>query len=496
MDLSRTPVLIGAGQHTNRIEDPLAAPDPFALLESVARQALSDAGPQSRLPAITHVWVVNSLSLRHTDPAGELARRLGVPDALACYSGIGGAVPQWLVNRAAETVAGGGRPVVLIAGAEALATRKRAMREGVRLPWPKSDGRAETWPPVEDDFGVLSAEVDHGLAVPTHMYALIETAVAAAMGRGPEEHLTSMARLMARFNAVAAENPVSWFPTPRRAEELSDPTGDNRWICWPYPKLMNAVMDVDMAAAVLVTDAQTAREAGLASDDVAYVHGWADAKDVWYVSQRPSLADSPAIAECGRTALSMAGVDLGDVTAFDLYSCFPSAVEVSMRALGIGSDDDRPLTLTGGLPYHGGPGNNYVTHAVANTLRRARDAADEIVLVHGNGYYLTKHGVGVYSSQPPAVPPEPDHGTQERVDASAAPVAFDATATGRGRVVAYTVPYERDGTPASGIVLAEIGATRTLAIADEELTTALANDIAVGSSIDVTAAEPRNTASQ
>ncbi len=494
IDLSRTPVLVGAGQHTNRIEDPLAAPDPFTLLETVARAAAADAGDPGLLGRLTHVWLVNSLSLRHPDPAGELARRLGATPGEARYSGVGGAMPQWLVNRASELVLRGERPLVLVSGVEALATLKRAKRAGVRVAWPKGDGQPELWPPLEPDFGVLPAEIAHGLAQPTHMYALIESAIAAAMGHSPAEHQRWMGRLMEGLNPVAAKNPNSWFPTRRDAHELVTPTAQNRRICFPYTKYLNAVMDVDMAAAVLVTDAQTAREAGLAPDSVAYHRGWADAKDVWFVSQRPSLADSPAIAECGRTALAMAGTDLSGVSAFDLYSCFPSAVEVSMRALGVHGDDARQLTLAGGIPYHGGPGNDYVTHAIGSALARLRDRDDETVLVHGNGYFLTKHAVGVYSSEPPTALPEPAGGVQDRVDAAAAPVPVDAGACGAGHVVAYTVPFDRRDLPGSGIVLAEVGGRRTLALADDELTAELLHDGRVGSSVHISPGEPHGSA--
>lgn len=493
IDLSKVPVVVGASQHTNRVDDPLAAPDPFEMLETVSRAAASDASP--RLPGPSHVWVVSSLSLRHGDPAGELARRLGTTGATARYSGVGGAMPQWLVNRAAELVLSGARPVVTIAGAEALATRRRAKRAGVKLTWPKTDGQPETWPPPEADFGVTPAEIDHGLPAPTHMYALIETAVADSMGHGLEAHLEWMGRLMDDFNAVAAENPYSWFPTRRDADEIATPTTENRWISFPYPKFLNAIMDVDMAAALVVTDAQTARDAGIAPDEVAYVRGWADAQDIRFVSQRPSLSDSPAIEECGRVALSMADRDIDAVTAFDLYSCFPSAVEVSARALGVQPGDGRALTLTGGLPYHGGPGNNYVTHALTNTFAHVRERPDEVVLVHGNGYYLTKHAVGLYTSGPPDALPEPAADVQDSVNAAAAALPFDRRAQGAGSVVAYTVPFDRDGNPEAGIVLADVDGTRTLALADVELSAVLHQDIAVGTPVSVTAGESTAAAS-
>lgn len=494
MDLTRLPVVVGAGQHTNRVEDPLEAPDPFELMELVVGAAAADAGDPGLAAAATHVWVVNSLSLRHADPAGELARRLGAGQAEARYCGVGGAMPQWLVDRAAEMVVAGGRPLVVIAGAEALATRQRAKRAGTALDWPATEGRPETWPPQEADYGIHPLELQHGLPQPTHMYALIETAIAHALGHDPGRHLAHMAALMDRFNAVAAGNPLSWFPTRREAADLARVSADNRMICFPYPKYLNAVMNVDMAAAVIVTDAQTARDAGLDPGDVAHVAGWGDAKDVWYVSQRPELHTSPAIAECGRAALGGAGLALDDVTAFDIYSCFPSAVEVATAALGVPADDPRPLTLTGGLPYHGGPGNNYVTHALANMLTHVREHPDARVLVHGNGYFLTKQAVGVYTSQPPPAPPAPAAGLQDRVDAAARPVDLDPEPGGTARVVAYTVPHGRDGSPEPGIVLAQSGRGRCLALADEALTAALEGSDMVGGAVTVTAGAPTNAA--
>jgi len=141
MDWTRVPVVVGGGQLTNRDEDPASAPDPFSLMEAAARAAAADTGaakPQAVLAGLTHLFMVHSLSLRHGDPAPELARRIGAAGAEARCSGMGGSIPQWLVNRAAELVAAGGQPRVLIAGAEALATRRRARKQGVELHWPSS----------------------------------------------------------------------------------------------------------------------------------------------------------------------------------------------------------------------------------------------------------------------------------------------------------------------------------------------------------------------
>jgi len=503
MDWSRVPVLVGGGQVTNRETDPGAAPDPFALMQEAARLATADvavAGARagvadSVLSDLTHLFMVHSLSLRHGDPATELARRIGADKAEARCSGMGGSIPQWLVNRAAELVVAGGQPRVLIAGAEALATRRRARKLGVELHWPSSEGWPETWPPLEPDLGVHPVERAHGLVQATTMYALVESAVAHGAGHDPATHRAAVGDLMAAFNEVAVANPVSWFPTRRDAAQIMTVTPENRMIYFPYPKYVNAVMDVDMGAAVLVTDAATARSWGLGPDEVAYLGGWADAHDIWCLSQRPVLHRSPALAECARRALDSAGVTMDEVGGLDLYACFPSSVEVARDSFGIAVDDPRPLTLTGGLPYHGGPGSNYVTHSIANTLRWLRDGKGEHALVHGNGYYLTKHSVGLYTRRVPDSAPRPPEKLQEHVDTLAGALAVEPSVeTGAaGTIVAYTAAFDRDLGPQGAIGLVDVGGRRTVALADTPLTTSLLESDGVGARVVLDGSGETNT---
>ncbi|MHB8439363.1 MAG: acetyl-CoA acetyltransferase [Acidimicrobiales bacterium] len=478
-DLTRVPVVVGAGQVTNRIDDPAAAPSPFDLMAEASRQALGPIPPG----ALTHCITVHSLSLQHGDPGSAFAAHIGADKAQSRCSGMGGSIPQWLVNRVAEMVARGERPIALIAGAEALATRKRAAKAGVTVDWPTADGFPDTWPPLEPDLGVHRVERAHRLEQATTMYALIESALQHAAGRSRQEHVRAVGKLMARFNDVAADNVYSWFPERRSAEEIVTVTAENRMIFLPYPKYVNAVMDVDMGAAVVLTDAQTARDLGC--DDVVYLTGWADAHDIWYLSERPEVHRSPALEACGASAAAMADTSVDEIGAFDLYSCFPSSIEVARQSFAIAPDDPRPLTLTGGLPYHGGPGSNYVTHAVANAYRHLAGHPDaSTALVHGNGYYLTKHSVGIYSSQPPSHVPEPDTELQRRIDAEADPMTVERTVEGSATVVAYTVGYDRDGAPDSGVLLAETaGQVRTVARADAQLTAQLVAGDAVGAAV-------------
>ncbi len=243
---------------------------------------------------------------------------------------------------------------------------------------------------------------------------------------------------------------------------------DNRMVGFPYPKLMNAIIETDQAAAVIMTGSETARELGIPEDRCVYLHGCGDATDKWFVSERVNYQSSPAIQAATQRALGMAGIGADDVSMFDLYSCFPSAVQMGLDALGMKPDDPRPLTVTGGLPYAGGPGNNYVMHSVATMVQRLREAPAEYGLVTGLGWFSTKHSAGVYSTRPPQgdwrrADPAVD---QREVDAMDSP-PFVGQAEGDATVETYTVVFNREGEPEQGIVIGRLNGGAAIALLRE-----------------------------
>ncbi len=207
---------------------------------------------------------------------------------------------------------------------------------------------------------------------------------------------------MARFAAVAAANPLATRRQGYSAEQLVTVDPENRWIGYPYPRLMNAHAYNDQSAALVMTSVAAARELGIPPEKWVFLHGCADAHDAWFVSERQNFHSSPAIRAASRLALAMAGKTLDDIALFDLYSCFASAVQIGCAEIGLAEDDLRGLTVTGGLPYFGGPGNNYVTHSIAEMMRQLRARPGAFGLVTANGNYVTKHSFGVYSTTPPA----------------------------------------------------------------------------------------------
>ncbi|MDN2501551.1 crotonase/enoyl-CoA hydratase family protein [Nocardia nova] len=480
-----TPVLVGAGQLVQH--QPNTAEDPAALAVRALRLAARDAGVgQSLLSAADAVFAVASASWKYRDLGALVARSVGADGAdtvqSSTYGGDGG---QLLVNEAAQAIADGTYEIVLVTGAEAGATMAAAQRAGTEVAWPEQGPEVEpTRVAGIDKEANNAAEIAVGLGAPIYMYALMESANRHRLGRDPKQHLEAIGELWSRLSVVGADNPNAWLPQRFSAPELTTPTADNRTVSAPYTKLLCANLQVDMAAGLVLCSAAAAEAAGIPQDKWVFVHAGASAHDEWFVSERAELAASPAIRAVGAAALEHAGLTIDRIGPVDLYSCFPVAVQIAARELGLATDDpERSLSVTGGLTFGGGPGNNYGTHAIATMVAQLRADPDAFGLSTSLGWYVTKHALGIYSATPP-----------QRSYAHLRPVVDNPPARpvrteyeGPAVVEAYTLPYGRDGEPEAAIIslIAPDGARVLVRSNRSDLVAELRDGDALGRSVTV-----------
>ena len=406
----RTPVLVGCGQITQKEKDVEKAKSPLGLMEDAAKRAAQDTGLGEalfgKLDPITCVrFITDSPDAarlpfgRYGNVAQSLANKLGVQPANTCYGPTGGNTPQYLVNYTAERIAEGDQSVVMIAGSECFGTMMRAIGQGKMLDW-GDDPEGKRIDIGNERIGVTEVEKKHKLHFPVNCYPLFENAIRGQKGRSVKEHQLEIGKLMAPFTKVAASHPQAWFPIERTPEEIATPSEQNRYVGYPYTKYMNAIMQVDQAAAVVMMSVEKARELGVPEDKWVYLHGCGDANDIWYLTERENFYSSPAIRTMGQKAFAMSGWSIDEIDYMDLYSCFPSAVQIGRDELGIAEDDPRDLTVTGGLPYFGGAGNDYVLHSIATMMDKLRAKPGSKGLCTANGWYVTKHSIGLYSTAP------------------------------------------------------------------------------------------------
>lgn len=498
----RTPVLVGVAQVTDRDSAPGEAGSPLDLMARAGAAALADtAGESIALDTVAVVRLFADSSPAFASPFGRyanlsksLADRLRATPRHLLYGPVGGNTPQLLVNLMAERIARGEADAVLIAGGEALRTQARAAKAGLMLDWSEDPGgEPET---LGSETRLVSGhEIAHGIALPVNVYPLFESALAARYGDSPCAHRQRIGELMARFTRVAAANPFAAVPVERSAEELVTPTDANRYIAYPYTKYLNANLFVDQAAAVVMLSTAAADAAQVPEARRIHLHGCADTNEPNLVSDRSDYAVSPSIRIGAACALAHAGIGAADLGPIDLYSCFPVAVEIAADMIGLAHDDPRGLTLTGGLPYFGGPGNNYSLHAIAEMVSRCRADPVAYGLVFANGGYLTKSSFGIYSARPlTGIWSRSDPArSQAEIDAIPGP-AFTRTPGGAATVEAFTVVHDR-GVPTFAIVIGRQASDnrRFLAQAFDGLT-ALIDAPVVGRSFTVTAGMPVNLA--
>ena len=487
----RTPVLVGVGQATNRPhtegEGSLAdRPEPVGLMVEALQAAVEDCdgvGPggaarsgRALLSRTQSVRVANPLSWHYINPGEAVAAAFGLEPAETVLTTAGGNNPQSLVNATALAIGRGQLDVAVLVGADCVYTQAASRRHADRplLPWTVQP--ADTPVPVPfgaDRRGTTEAEEELGLDLPIHVYPLFEQALRNRTGRTPEAHRLHIGRLWSRMSEVAAANPHAWLREPRTADEVITATDDNRMIAYPYTKLLTANMQVDQGAALVMCSAGAAGAAGVPRDRWVFPLAGAEADDHWFLSHRLDFHSSPAVRLAGASSLALAGLDIDDIARLDLYSCFPSAVGIAAAELGLRDDDpSRPLSATGGLTFGGGPGNNYGTHAVAATVGALRSDPGSFGLVTGVGWYMTRHSVGIYGTDPvgrgagagrvaEAQLPEgtvvEEAGGFRWADPQRAVHALpqcspDADAEGEVAVETYSVAYARGGTPVRAVV--------------------------------------------
>jgi acetyl-CoA C-acetyltransferase len=437
-----TPVMIGVGQYSERVGEPgYAALSYMDLAGRALAAAIADSGATGSVAeAIDTLAAIRAFEMSRPDrtpPFGAasnvpraIASRVGANPARAILTTTGGQTNQQLVGEFAAAIAAGESQCAVIVGSEAISTVLALSAKGEKPDWSED---------VPGDFEDQGFGVDelmeptlfaHGASGAIPLYALAENARRAKLGMGLEDYRLEIGKLFAPFTRVAAANPHSAAPVERSAEELATVTDRNRIVAEPYPRMTVARDQVNQAAAIIVTSAGLARALGVSESKWVHIHAVTAATEL-KLSQRPDLSANPASLASVDAALARAGKGVADMAYIDFYSCFAIPVFNQCDHFGLSVDDPRGLTLTGGLPFFGGAGNNYSAHAIAEAVQRVRADRGSFALVGANGGWMSKYATGIYSTTPA------DWSANDRF--AKLPKATDAVPVARGPVDAATV---------------------------------------------------------
>ena len=456
----RIPVLVGIGTATQREDDFARALEPMDLMLQAVAAAGADSRSEQALRGVQSIAVPRG-RWSYANPAGEIARRIGAEQAVTVLADVG-VLQQTLIGEACARIARGEARTTLVAGADAGWRLLRAQIAGQQA----SERQQEDSP---DIFLAPKSELRHaaekraGLKMPAGLYALMESALRARQGWSVAEHRDRLARLGEDFSRVAARNPHAWQRRVCRAADIRDASERNPMQAFPYTRLHCSSWNVDQAAALLFCSAARASELGIERSRWIYPVASTESNHMLPVSAREPLHDCPGARTAGQAALDALGIGAAQIDLIDLYSCFPIAVEVYAEALGLTLDRD--LTVTGGMPFAGGPYNNYVLQATCRAAELMRAGRGRTALVSSVSGVLTKQGFGAWSIEPGAEFVHVD--VSQQVASQARALEVLDSYSGAGRVAGFTVLHGRGQAPRGVAVVTTPTGQRAVVTATE-----------------------------
>jgi acetyl-CoA C-acetyltransferase len=470
-----TPILVGASAVTQKVDDPLSGDDAIGLMERAAREALEDTGAPGLLDLVGEISVPTG-TWSYPNAAGVLAERLG--SSAATLRSELGVLQSSVIHRAINRVEAGEIAAALLVGGEAKYRELQALIAGVELDdLVEVVGEPDTVIPP-DVLVIDRLEIDAGLVQAVQHYAFLEHAIRAHDGTSIEDHRVEVAELVAGFNKVAQGNPLAWNRSPMAAEFIAEFSAKNKPLALPYAKWHNSQWNVDQASALFVTTVGHAQRLGISREKWIFPRGGADSNHVVPILRRAELHRCPGAGVTAAKALELAGVD--HVDYHELYSCFPSAVRIQAREIGL--DTTEAPSITGGMAYGGGPFNNFVLQATAQMAHALRSDPGATAMISAVSGMLTKQGFTIWSTEAG----DGGWGYAETSDAVAAVtgvVDVAPGAEGPAVVVSYTVLY--DGLePVKGVAIVDTAGGRTIvATNDDEIVASMTREEWCGRSI-------------
>lgn len=406
-----TPVIIGVGQFSERPQDEgYAALSHMDLAGEALAAAIEDCAASGDVAAaIDTIGAIRQFEIstpvaeapfgKSDNPPRSIGKRVGADPARAILEITGGQGNQKLVGEFATDTAKGRSQVAVVVGSEAISTVLSLSKAGEKPDWSEEVGGE-----MEDRGYGVSGMFDkpllvHGATAPIPAYALFDNARRAKLGLTPDEYRLEIGKLFAPFSEVAASNPHAASREAKTAGELAEVTERNRIVAEPYTRMTVARDQVNQAAAIIIASAGRARELGVPESRWVHVHAVTNASEHSPMA-REDLATAPMSLASIRRALEIAGIGFDDLDFIDLYSCFAIPVFNVMDACGLTADDPRGLTLTGGLPFFGGAGNNYSAHAIVEAVQCCRTSPGSFALTGANGGVMSKYATGIYSTAP------------------------------------------------------------------------------------------------
>jgi acetyl-CoA C-acetyltransferase len=475
--MKNRPVVVGLGslQQTGNFKD---LDEALILMEQVTQTAIEDTTNHNISKYIDEVQVPKGY-WKYRDPGRWIAERNNFSGAETSVTKIG-VLQQNLINSACKKIISGKIRASLIVGGEARYKKIRALIEGKEYIETELTLNPDHYVKAKDDLYIKQEEEHLGLMAVGY-YAILESALRAKKKLSIDEHKKYLGKMYSRFSKIAAKNTDGWSQKDLDWEDVANVTQKNTLQALPYNKFHCTSWNVNQASAMIICSEEIADELNIPQSKRVYPLASSETNHMIAAIQRPNLIKPIGLQLAAEYILEICDQNNIKPNTFELYSCFPVAVQMFAEALQLKNNEN--FTVTGGMSFAGGPLNSYMIQSTVKMLANIRNVPSTVGLITGVSGMMTKQAFALWANDPLINFSSKD--VTKHAEAIEKPVAISKLNKGSGVIIGYTVlPKNHKAEEKAVMYIEDINKNRKVLISyDKDILNKMREEEWVGKSI-------------
>ena len=443
--MDNRPVIVGVGSIQQK-GNYKSLDEALILMDIATKKAIKDTNNEDIKNFIEEIHIPKGY-WRYRDPGKWIASKNNFKDVKTSVYKIG-VLQQSLLNSCCNKILNKEIGASLIVGGEARYKMLLSQIKNIDFKEIELNENPNFYVKAKDDIHLDEEKAELGMMAVGY-YAILESAFRFNKNISIGNQSDFVAEMYAYFSKLASRNKDAWTDSALDANEIKNITKKNSLQAFPYNKYHCTSWNINQSAAIIVCSEKIADDLDIPQEKRVYPLASSENNHMISVQQRPKLYESFGMNYAAKTIKNFINKSEIDIDAYDLYSCFPAAVRMFKDSLEI--DDDKPLTVTGSMPFAGGPLNSYVLHSSVAMIERIRTNKISYGLVTGVSGMMTKQSFCVWGKEYKEGFMHSD--VTKKVQSEELPLNLSSKLDGEGKIVGYTFFESKDQNPIAVLYL-------------------------------------------
>ena len=429
--MKNRPVVIGIGSIQQK-ETFDKLDEALVLMDKAVKNAIHDSTNNKIVNYINEILVPKGY-WRYRDPGKWVAKKNNINSVETSVAKIG-ILQQNLLNSACKRIANGEINASLIMGGESRYKMLRAQIEKKEYIETELNINPSKYIKAPDELNLDIEKKELGLMAVGY-YAILESALRASLKKNIKTHNEYISKMYSDFSKVASVNEDAWIDNPLNISEIGCVNSKNPLMAFPYNKNHCSSWNVNQSCAIIICSEAIADKLKVPFEKRVYPLASSETNHMIPMLQRPNLIEPMGMKLAADFILNICKENNLDVDKYDLYSCFPVAVQMFAKSLNISNINQ--MTITGGMPFAGGPLNSFVLHSTTKLISKIRELNKGVGLITGVSGMMTKQSYALWSKNPNIDFIHKDFTNEAK--SKEIPIELSNITEGDGKILGYTI---------------------------------------------------------